>query len=275
MLESLLITFRETLEAALIIGIVLGYLKHTEQPKMRNAVWIGVGLGIGGSIVGKILFDLLAGGFSGRAEEIFEGITMLVGAGLLGTLIIWVGKQYNSGFNLKDHVGQQLHNRGWWSIMLLVFISILREGIETVIFLSAAGFASDGSGSLIGAGVGIILAIGVACLLFVWSVRLPLHRFFKLSGIILILFAVGLVAHGVHELQEAGVIPIIKEHVFDINPAVAADGSYPVLHEKGTVGSIIKGLFGYNGNPNLLELIAYIVTLIVALTAWYHATRPK
>lgn len=275
MLESLLITFRETLEAALIIGIVLGYLKRTEQSKMRNAVWAGAGLGVGASIAGKFLFDLLAGGFSGRAEEVFEGITMLVGAALLGTLIIWVGKQHNAGFNLKEQIGKQLHRRGWGTIFLLVFVSVFREGIETVIFMSAASFASDSGNSLIGAISGIILAIGAAYLLFAWSVKLPLQKFFKFSGIILILFAVGLVAHGVHELQEAGVIPIIKEHIFDINPALAADGSYPLMHEKGTIGSIMKGLFGYNGNPNLLELIAYIITLIVAMTAWHHAMRPN
>jgi high-affinity iron transporter len=274
MLESLLITFRETLEAALIIGIVLGYLRRTKQPEMRNAVWVGGGLGIGASVAGKILFDLLADGFSGQAEEIFEGITMLVGAGLLGTLIIWMGKQHNAGFDLKKQLSEQLHNRGWWSIMLLIFVAVFREGIETVIFLSAAGFTSDGGNSLIGAITGIIIAVGAAYLLFVSSVKLPLRLFFKLSGILLIMFAVGLVAHGVHELQEAGVIPIVKEHVFDINPAVAADGSYPALHEKGVVGSIIKGLFGYNGNPNLLELIAYVISLVVALRAWHYAMRP-
>ena len=84
----------------------------------------------------------------------------------------------------------------------------------------------------------------------------------------MIFFAAGLVAYGIHELQEAGVIPIIIEHVWDINPPLNPDGSYPLLHENGYIGSILKGLLGYNGNPSLIEVLSYSIYLVLVLGLW-------
>jgi high-affinity iron transporter len=98
--------------------------------------------------------------------------------------------------------------------------------------------------------------------------KINLKRFFNMTGILLILFAAGLVAYGVHELQEAGIIPTFVEHLWDINPPVNPDGTYPLLHENGYGGSVLKGLFGYNGNPSLLEVLSYVTYLGLALILW-------
>jgi high-affinity iron transporter len=238
MIPSFIITFRETLEAALVVGIVLSYLYRVKQTKHNNVVYAGVISGIVASIIGAILFTALAGGFTGRSEEIFEGITMLAGALLLTTMILWMMKQKHIAKKLENKVAAELTKAHTFGMFSLVFIAVFREGIETVIFLRAASFVSESS-NMIGALAGIIAA------------------------------------HGVHELQEAKVIPTIVEHVWDINPPLKPDGSYPTLHEKGYIGSILKSLLGYNGNPSLIEVMSYFVYLALVFALWKGIERSK
>ncbi len=262
MAAALLITLRETLEAALVTGIVFGYLKKTGQPQYKKYVWGGIVSAIIVSLLGAWGFTVLAGGFEGTAEALFEGVTMLIGAALLTTMILWMMKQQGNVARLKEKVATHVDNAKKWELAGLVFFAVLREGIETVIFLNAVWFATEGNG-LMGALLGIVIALVLGYALYKGSLKMNIKHFFTVTSILLILFAAGLVAHGVHELQEASVIPIVAEHIWDINPVVVEEGIYPALHEKGAVGGILKGLFGYNGNPNLLEVIAYIVYLVV------------
>jgi len=267
MIPSFIITFREALEAALIVGVILSYLVRTKQTEYNNVVYMGVLSGIVASIIGALLFVRLAGGFTGRAEQIFEGTTMLIGALLLTTMILWMMKQRHIALELELRVKTELTENHRLGLFLLMFVAVLREGIETVIFLGAASFVSS-SNSLIGASAGIVAAILLGYAIFVGSMKIDLKRFFNMTGILLVLFAAGLVAYGVHELQEAKIIPTWVEHLWDINPSVNPDGTYPLLHENGYVGSILKGLFGYNGNPSLLEVLSYVTYLGLVLILW-------
>lgn len=274
MIPSFIITFRETLEAALIVGIILSFLARTKQTKYNNIVYVGIVSGLMASIVGALLFVNLAGGFEGRAEEIFEGITMLIGAVLLTTMILWMMKQRHIALELEKKVEKEVFEAHKLGLFLLVFIAILREGIETVIFLGAASFVSTGN-TLIGGILGAIAAIFLGYLIFVGSMKINIKKFFAITSIILILFAAGLVAHGVHELGEAKLIPNIIDEVWDINPnaPLAEKGIYPLLHERGYIGSILKGLFGYNGNPSLIEILAYFFYLIFVFILWRNIKK--
>ena len=267
MISSFILTFREALEAALIVGIILSYLVRTKQTEYSNVVYMGVLSGVVASIIGALLFVRLAGGFTGRAEQIFEGVTMLIGALLLTTMILWMMKQRHIALELELRVKTELTENHRLGLFLLMFVAVLREGIETVIFLGAASFVSS-SNSLIGASAGIVAAILLGYAIFVGSMKINLKRFFNITGFLLILFAAGLVAFGVHELQEAKIIPTWVEHLWDINPSVNPDGTYPLLHENGYVGSVLKGLFGYNGNPSLLEVLSYVTYLGLVLILW-------
>ena len=161
-----------------------------------------------------------------------------------------------------------------FGLFLLVFTAVLREGIETVIFLGAASFVSTSNAATgVGALAGIIAAIFLGYIIFAGSMKISIKKFFDITSILLILFAAGLVAQGVHELQEATIIPTAIEHVWDINPPVNPDGSYPILHEKGYIGSILKGLFGYNGNPSLIEVLGYFVYLVLVFVLWRNIGR--
>lgn len=273
MLQSFIILFRETLEVALVIGIVLGYLVRSAQSMYKRSVYLGLSAGVAASALGALAFQLLAGGFNGRAEEIFEGITMLAGALLLTTLILWMIRKSAHAEELERKVAGRLSGTRKAGLFLLVFFSVLREGIESVIFLSAARFAS-GENNLLGAGLGLAVAVVLGVLLFRGALRIDLRSFFKVTNLLLIFFAAGLVAGGVHELQEAGAIPTVIEHVWDINPGVTGE-SYPVFHENGLIGSIAKGLFGYNGNPSLIEILVYIAYMICIAVLWLRTRAAK
>jgi high-affinity iron transporter len=274
MLPSFIITFREVLEAALVVGIILSYLVRVKQTKYNTIVYAGIFSGIVASIIGAVLFTKLAGGFTGRAEEIFEGITMLIGAALLTTMILWMMKQKHIARELENKVATELTEAHKFGLFSLVFIAILREGIETVIFLRAATLVSTGN-TMIGALAGLLAAILLGYAIFLGSMKINLKRFFNITSILLILFAAGLVTHGVHELQEAKVVPIVIEHIWDVNPSVNPDNSYPALHEKGYVGSILKSLFGYNGNPSLTEVLSYLLYITLVVGFWRNIEKNK
>ena len=264
MFASFIVTMRETLEAALIVGITLGYVGRTEEKqRAKRFVWAGVGAGIGVSVLGALLFQLLLGGFTGRAEELFEGVVMLVGAALITTVVIWMRKQKQRMDLMKEQLALHVSNGQMWEVFFLVFVAVLREGIETVVFLHAIAVSSGGF-HLSGAALGIVAAVVLGYVLFKGSTKLPLKQFFTVTSVLLILFAAGLVAHGIHELQEAGIIPIVIEHVWDVNA---------ILNEKGTIGEFMKGLFGYNGNPSLIEVSSYLAYLLFVF--FFLNNRPK
>jgi len=265
MIESFLITSRETLEASLVIGIVLAYLDKTNNKAFQKSVWLGVTAGIVASILAAVGFTLFSGGFEGKAEELFEGITMLIGAFLLTTMILWMIQQREIRSHLESRVGKHLEKAGTffshWGIFLLIFFAVLREGVETVIFLNAASFA--GGMHAFGGFLGVAVAIVIGYLFFMGAEKIKLKHLFTWSSVLLILFAAGLVAHGWHELEEAGVAPSIIYPLYNLNPDAPEGGPYPLLHENGIAGSFMKGLFGYNANPSLAEVIIYLSYLII------------
>ena len=272
MIPSLIIAFRETLEAALVTGIVLSYLSRTRQTRYNGVVYAGVASGLVAAVLGAFLFSRLAGGFAGRAEQLFEGITMLLGALLLSTMILWMMRQRHLAQELEARIAVEVAEANTWGLFSLVFLAVLREGIETVIFLGAASTTS-GSGGLVGALIGIGAAIALGYVTFAGGRKVNVKTFFNATSLLLILFAAGLVAQGVHELQEASLVPALIEHVWDMNPPVNADGSFPPLHENGYVGALLKSLLGYNGNPSLAEVLSYLAYLAVVAGLWRKVSR--
>lgn len=250
MIESFLVTSRETLEASLVVGIVLAYLNRTNNQNYKKSVYYGIAFGIIASIVSAFLFNIVAGGFEGKPEQIFEGITMLIGSFLLTTMIIWMMRQRHIAGEIEGRIEKRLMSEkpllSHIGIFMLIFIAIIREGIETVIFLNAVNYASGVN--FIAGSFGIIAAVGAGYLFFISVKKINLKRLLNISSILLILIAAGLVAHGMHEFEEAGILPGIIAPLFDINS---------ILNEKGAVGGFLKGLFGYNGNPSLLEVLSY------------------
>jgi high-affinity iron transporter len=255
MLASFLLSVREGIEAALIIGIVLGALRQMRRTDLSSAVWIGAISASILSILAGVLLTALGLSFTGRVEVIFEGITMLLAAGVLTWMIFWMSYQAR---HIKSDLESGVHKAAFEGdrrgLFALAFLAVVREGIELALFLTAATFATDAQRTLLGGLLGLGLAILLGWGLFASTIRLDLRRFFQVTGFLLILFAAGLVAHGVHEFNEAGVIPAVIEHIWDVNP---------ILDENSAPGSILKTLFGYNGNPSLTEVLAYFTYFVV------------
>jgi len=267
MVPSILLTLREGLEAALIIGIVLGALKKYNRADLKSVVWLGAGLAAGVSLLVAIVLQLLDIAFAGPGEAIFEGITMLLAAGVLTWMIFWMaknGRHFNA--NIESDVRQATTQQGKRAVFLVAFFAVVREGIELALFLTAASLASGGAVTLIGAAIGLAGSAVLAWLLFSSLVKLNLRRFFLILNILLIVFAAGLVAHGVHELNEVLIIPPIIEHVWDINW---------LLNENSIVGELMKVLFGYNGNPSLTEVLAYVAYCGTVVFALVRGQRPR
>ena len=277
MIDSFLITSRETLEASLVVGIVLAYLNKTDNQNYKKTVYYGVIFGILASILTAIVFTAVAGDFEGAGEKIFEGVTMLLGTFLLTTMIFWMMKQRHIAKEIESKVESHIKNSqplfSHAGIFLLVGIAIIREGVETVIFLNAINFASGMN--FIGGLLGIITAIIVGYLFFIGFKKINLKKLFNASSILLILFAAGLTSHGVHELEDAKLLSGIITPIWNLNPPVNSDGSFPILHENGLIGSFLKGLFGYNGNPSLIEVIAYFGYLAVIFLLWKIVEKTK
>jgi len=272
MLPTYLLSLREGLEAALIIGIVLGAVSKIRRRDLIPAVWLGTLSAVIVSILTALLLTAFGMSLEDKAEMIFEGITMLLAAGILTWMIFWMGKQARFlKSELEEGVNKAAASTGKRAVFWLAFMSVVREGVELAIFITAAFFAGNPAQTMnntIQTLAGTILGLGTAALLgytiFATALRLDLRRFFQVTGLLLILFAAGLVAHGVHEFNEVGWIPVVVEHVWDVNA---------ILDENSLGGQLLKTLFGYNGNPSLTEMITYFVYIVVVGVFWRRDNR--
>lgn len=274
MTASFIVVFREILEAALIIGIVITLLLKLNRNDLIKGVIVSTVSAVAVSGLLAILFIRILGGFSGRSAELFEGFAMIIGAFLVSTLLLWMIKESDHASQLSSEVESSVSTGRVRRLYALVFVAIIREGVEVVIFIYSLAARSSGgvaAGSILGAAAAAVLGFA----LFFWGKNVPLRRFFQVTNVLLLLFASGMLAYGIHELQEAGVFPVIVEHIYDINPKVSIDGVYPLLHEKGALGSIAKGLVGYNGNPSLLEVLFYWMYLGVVLSFWRKTAKGR
>ena len=250
---------------SLIVVIVLAYLIRTGRVRFVNQVWIGVSLATVLSIIaGGILFTVGAA-FEGRNEEIFEGVAMILTAGVLTWMIIWMkGQARGIRGQLEGQVELAITQGSTFTLAGIAFLAVIREGLETALFLFGVSQTTTPMQTGLGGVLGLLVAVAVGWILYRGSHRINFRSFLTSTGVLLILFAAGLLAHGIHEFQEAGLLPIFVEHVWDINF---------IIDEKGTMGSLLKGLFGYNGNPSLLEVIAYPAYLILALAIFFKPIR--
>jgi len=255
MFASFLLALREGIEAALIVGIVFGILKKMDKPQLKGMVWRGVAAALAFSILSAIIMNVVGAEFEGKAEQIFEGFAMLSAAALLTWAIFWMRYQSNNlEKDLEQDVQAAANSSSGGVLFALVFLAVAREGLELAIFLLAARLTSSALLTYLGASFGLLLAAGLGWLLFNSTRKLNLRQFFRITNFLLIFFAAGMVGYGVHEFNEAGWIPSIIDHFYDINF---------VLNENSTFGLFVKALFGYNGNPSLSESIAYIGYLFV------------
>ncbi len=263
LIPSLLITFREALEAALIVAIMVTYLKKVGKGELTRYAYLGSGAAVAISLVLGVAIQMVYGGMSKVTAALFEGIASLTAVAVLTYMIFWMTEHSK---NIRGEIQEKIDvavSRGeLYSIASLAFVAVFREGLETVLFLTTT-FFQDATGTIIGVVVGAAIVLVLAVLLMRGTYQLDIKKFFGYTSIILIVFSAGLAGYGVHELIEAGKnlgydFGVLGEKPFNINPPLNPDGTYPVLHEKGIAGSILKALVGYDGNPEWLRIIVYL-----------------
>ena len=265
-LAPFLVVLRESIEAALIFGIMWAYLDKTDNKQYQKYIAYGtigaivMSLVLGGGIV------LILGQLAGFWEKMFEGVASISATLVLSYVIIWMAKHAVSiKGELESKMDFAITAQSANSLVFLAFVAVAREGLETVLFLAPLLAINIGSTIL-----GSILAIAVALILSLAAKRqiyaLDIGKFFKYTSLILIVFAAGLFGYGLHELVEAAEYAgvgydadgnptnFLFSYAWDINPA---EKTHP-LHEKGAIGVWFKALLGYDGNPEWIRVIGYL-----------------
>ena len=252
-----LLTTREGLEASLIVGIVLAYLAKTGNRRHFNVIWAGTAAAVVVSMLTGAALFFTVGELEGRAEQIFEGGAMLSAVAVLTWMIFWMRKQaMNIKRELEARIETAIAAGSAVGLASVVFFAVLREGWETALFLFAISESSSPVVTAVGAVIGLVVSITLGVALYLGSRRLNLRQFFTVTGVLLIVFAAGLLAHAIHELEEAGLVPATIEHVWNTNG---------IVDEDSTGGEFLVTLFGYIGDPSLLEVVAWGAYLSVAL----------
>jgi high-affinity iron transporter len=262
---GLLTGLREGVEAALIVSIILAYLAKTGNARYFGRIWLGTGAAIALSIAIGVVLRITIGGMEERTEQIFEGIAMLVAASVVTWMLFWMRRTAaNIKGELHAGVDRALTEGGVLALSILAFTAVIREGIETALFLlgqvSAAG--EQASSTLVGAVIGLLIAIALGYGFYRGAQVMNLRTFFQWTGVALIFIAAGLVSHAVHEFAEAGVITIGTATAFDISGILPHD---PEAGALGVVGSILRALFGYSSTPEWITLLSWLAYLGIVL----------
>jgi high-affinity iron transporter len=255
LVTTFLVVFRESLEASLIVGIILTLLAKMKQQRYFPHVWASVAAAIVASaLAGWGLMALTESAKEGM-EKIIEGGISLAACGVLTYMIFWMDKQAKT---IRPEIELRLEGaisrQEYIIILTLPFLAILREGAETILFLGAIAVNNSMALSIWGGLSGFVLAVAIVALIFMGGRKIPLKPLFQYTGFLLLLIAAGLLAYGIHEFQEIGLIPEGYAPVWNINH---------ILNEKEGVGAFLKAIFGYNGNPSFIEVVFYAAYIAV------------
>jgi high-affinity iron transporter len=250
MLAGFLIGFREALEAALIVGVLISLLYRTKRELMAKWVWSGVVLALIASVLTWMIFEIFVGEFSKKNEELFEGLLYLVAAILITTVILHVIGHASKEI-LENKAERAIEIREAFGIGLLAFVSVWREGVETVIFIGAG---TESSSAITGLFIGIVLAAAIGYVLFATTKNLDIRFMFNVSTSLLIGFAAYLVMKAIHEFGEIGFMGIPESFPLQIIGASAYLVMAHFVSEKYGVSLIDSVTVTFRGIGSLLGL---------------------
>lgn len=256
MLFPFLIMFREGVEAALVVGIIASYLKQTGRTHLMKSVWLGIVLATLVCLATAIFLQVSSQDFPQQEQELFAGVISFVAVGVLTWMVFWMRRAARSiKGELQSQIEAAIQSGDKWGIALvgMAFFAVLREGLETVVFLLATFQQNLGIQAPVGALFGYAAAVAVGVGIYQGGIRINLRRFFKWTGAFIILVAAGLLASGIRAFHEAGVWNSLQTVVFDASR---------VLPNNGFIGSLLAGFFGYNDAPTESEAIVYFGYLI-------------
>jgi len=265
MFASFLITFREGLEAFLLVGIILSYLAKLGAAKHNKLIYIGVVLGLIVSLMVAFIFQFVVDQFdSADYRNLLMAGILLFATLVLTYMAIWMQRQAKTQVsNVQKNIREILSNGNVFGLVFLAFLAVMREGFETVLFFSALMYSGQGDFSLqdgiIGAILGLVASLVLVITLMRGTRQVPLQAFFKWTSLLIIIIAAGLLSSAINMLQSADILPIFYTAIFDISH---------ILDDQGVFGTFLRALFGYNSSPNLLPLIIWLVYLATFSLFW-------
>lgn len=266
MLANYLIGLREGLEATLVVSILIAYLVKTHRRGALWAVWAGVGVAVALSLGVGALLTFTSARLSFEAQEAFGGIMSIIAVGFVTWMIFWMRKASRS---IKGELEQQVERAlamGTGALVVTAFLAVGREGVETALFVwSTVAYSSSGATPFIGLALGLTTAVVLGWMLYRRAVRINLGTFFRWTGVGLIIVAGGVLAYGVHDLQEAGLLPGLNSLAFDVSSVIAPTS---------LIGTMLKGVFNFSPATTWLQAIAWTGYVVPVLYLFLRPTRP-
>jgi high-affinity iron transporter len=260
-LATLVIFLREGVEASMIIAILLAYLNRIGRREHFRDVFLGVGaalvLATGGGVAA---YETIRSYDGSRVQTIFETVTYLVAATVLTYMTFWMRKHARSlSKELRARADAALDGRARWGLGLLAFQAVGREGLETVVFTLAIIFSTSAAGALTGAVIGLAGSLAIAFVIYRLGHKLNLARFFTVIGVLLMVFAAGLLADAVENLQHLGWLPVLDAPMWH---------SARLLSEESALGDVLHSFFGYSDAPTPLQLLIYVAYLAIVVMVY-------
>lgn len=265
MTANFLIGLREGLEATLVVVLLMAYLAKTDRRHLIPRIWAGVAAALAVSAGFGALLTFGPRGLTFEAQEAIGGGLSILAVGLVTWMVFWMARTARTlGSHLKSHVDKSADGTGW-GLVVVAAIAVGREGLETALFLWAAAKATgESTQPLAGAVLGLLAAAGVGYLLHRGVLRVNLSRFFTWTGAALVIIAGGVLSYGIHDLQEAGLLPGLHSLAFDISVAVPPSSWY---------GTLLKGTLNFSPATTWLEAGAWLLYVLPVLFLYLHTNR--
>ena len=263
MLANYLIGLREGLEATLVVVILVAYLVKSDRRNLLARIWGGVAIAVSVSLAFGALLTFGPRGLSFEAQEAIGGTLSIVAVAFVTWMVMWMARSARSlSGDLKGQVDRAAAAGGAASLVLVAMLAVGREGLETALFLWAATQAANSTtGPLVGAALGLGTAVVLGYLFYKGAVKINLSKFFTWTGAILILVAAGVLGYGIHDLQEAGILPGLNSLAFDVSNAIPP-GSW--------LGTILKGTLNFSPATTWLQAVAWVVYVAVTMTLFFR-----
>lgn len=265
MFANYLIGLREGLEAALVVSILIAYLVKTDRRGLVRYVWVGVASAVALSLGVGAALTFGSRSMSFKAQEAFGGFMSIIAVALVTWMIFWMARNARQ---LKGELHAHLDRAakaGLWAVAIMAFVAVAREGLETALFIWSAVQATGGGATPVGgAALGLATAVVLGYLIYRGALRLNLAVFFTWTGAGLVVVAAGVLSYGVHDLQEAGILPGLNNLAFDVSAAIPPGSWY---------GTLLKGIFNFSPQTSWLELVVWLTYLTVTMTFFFRTVR--
>ncbi|WP_327585049.1 FTR1 family protein [Nonomuraea sp. NBC_00507] len=267
MFASYLIGLREGLEATLVVSVLVAFLVKSDRKDKLPQVWAGVGVAVALSVGFGALLTFTAARLEYTSQELFEAIASLLAVVFVTWMIFWMRRAARAlSGELRGKLSEAL-KVGSFAVVVMAFLAVAREGLETaLLFFASAQGAATSATPLIGITLGVITAVLIGWGLYVSAIKINLTRFFTWTGLLLILVAAGILKYGVHDLQEAGVLPGLSTYAFDISGVLPADSWY---------GALLTGMLNITPQPSVVEVVAWAAYLVPTLFLFLRPQRSK